>query len=289
MLLLYWQGFLSGLTNGSIYALIGLGFTLIFRSTNVLNIAQGEFAMVGGLLAASLTSIFWLPIPIAFILAVLITGIVGSLFEKGIIRPILNQPFFIQLMTTVVAIWVFQGTAIILWGKQPYTLPHLFGRNPISLGGAIVLPQVVVIFVVTALVLMCFRLFLGHTMFGWAIQVCSENKSMARLLGINVERWVNISFFISAALGAIGGILVTPLITMSFYTGTPLMIKAITATIIGGLYGYTGPIVGGLLLGIMENWASIAIHGLLKDAIALTVLIVVLLLRPQGIIGAPKI
>jgi len=289
MLLLYWQGFLSGLTNGSIYALIGLGFTLIFRSTNVLNIAQGEFAMVGGLLAASLTGVLWLPIPAAFILAVFITGIAGSLFEKGFIRPVLNQPFFIQLMITVVAIFVFHGTAMIIWGKQSHSLPHLFGRNPISLGGAIVLPQVVVILIVTALVVIVFRLFLGHTMFGWVIQVCAENKSMARILGINVERWVNFSFFISAAIGALGGILVTPLITMNFYTGTTLMIKAVTATIIGGLHGYTGPIVGGLLLGIMESWAGIAIHGLLKDAIALTVLILVLLLRPQGIIGAPKI
>ncbi|MFH1091568.1 MAG: branched-chain amino acid ABC transporter permease [Pseudomonadota bacterium] len=280
MVSVYWQGFLSGLTNGSIYALIGLGFTLIYRSTNVLNIAQGEFAMVGGLLAASLAGVLGLPLPAAFILAVLITGLVGSLFERAFIRPVLNQPFFIQLMITVVAIWVFHGFAMVVWGKQPHTLPHLFGRTPIAVFGAIVLPQVVCILVVTALVIIAFRLFLGRTMFGRALRVCAEDKSMARLLGINVERFVNFSFFLSAALGALGGILVTPLITMSFYTGTNLMIKAVTATIIGGLFGYFGPVVGGLLLGIMESWAGIAIHGLLKDAIALTILILVLLFRP---------
>lgn len=288
MLSLYWQGFLSGLTNGSIYSLIGLGFTLIYRSTNVLNIAQGEFAMVGGLIAASLSGIFWLPIPVAFIIAVLVTGILGSFFERGFIRPVMERPFFIQLMITVVAIWVFHGTAMVIWGTQSYNLPHLFGRNPIHLAGAIVLPQVVCILIVTALVLVAFQLFLGRTMFGWAIQVCAENKSMARLLGINVERYVNFSFFLSAALGALGGILITPLITMSFYSGTPLMIKAVIGTTIGGLNRYSGPIVGGLLLGVIEVWAGIGIHGLLKDAIALTVLILVLLIRPQGLVAGSR-
>jgi branched-chain amino acid transport system permease protein len=125
-------------------------------------------------------------------------------------------------------------------------------------------------------------------MFGRALQVCAENKSVARLLGINVEWMVNFSFILSAALGALGGILVMPLVTMSFYSGTALMIKGVTATIIGGLHRYYGPIVGGLLLGVIESWAGISIHGLLKDAIALTVLIFVLLFRSEGILGRPQ-
>jgi len=285
MLTLYWQGLLSGLTNGSIYALVGLGFTLIYRSTTVINIAQGEFAMVGGLLAASLAGTSWLPVPLAFFLAVFIVGIAGSLFERGFIRPALERPFFVQLMITVVSTWIFSGGAMVVWGKQPHTLPHLFGRNPIHIGGAIIPPQVVCILIVTTLVLVGFRLFLGRTMFGRAMQVCAENKVMARLLGINVELVINFSFFLSAALGALGGILVMPLITMSFYSGIGLTIKGVAATIIGGLNRYQGPIVGGLLLGIIESWVGIAINGLLKDAIALAVLILVLLLRPEGILG----
>ncbi len=285
MAALYWQGFLSGLTNGSIYAMIGLGFVLIFRATNVLNIAQGEFAMIGGLLAASLASASPLPILLCFALAILITGFVGSLFERVLIRPVLHQPFFVQVMITVMAIWVFHGIALALWGRNPYSLPHLLGREPLRVAGAMVAPQTLIILASMVLVVVAFRVFLKQTMFGWALQACSENKPMARMMGINVERYVGLSFFLSAALGALGGILVTPLITMSFYTGTNLMIKAATATVIGGLSSYWGPIIGGLLLGVLETWSSIAIHGLLKDAIALGVLIVVLLVRPQGILG----
>jgi branched-chain amino acid transport system permease protein len=283
---IYLQVFFGGLTAGSIYAMIALGFTLVYRSTTVINFAHGEFVMLGALLAITGVTSLKLPLAVAVVLAIGTTAVIGILFERVLLQPVHRQPAFVLILITVAASFFFRGAAMIVWGKEPLPLPSFSGNQSIMVAGAAILPQVLWILGAAALSVVGLSVFLNRTVYGKALRACAENRAAASLVGINVSAMVLLSFLISAGIGGLAGVLIAPITGMDFQAGFLLAMKGLTGAIIGGLERVSGVIVGGLLLGLIEAYGAAFVSSLMKDALAFVVLIVVLMIWPNGLLGA---
>ncbi len=279
------QVLFQGLALGSIYALVALGFVLIIRATNVVNFAQGDFAMLGAYaMVLFFTGLSW-PYWLAFIGALVAMSIFGVLFNLGVYYPLRNRPFLPVLISTLGASIFLQNTVLAVFGPQPKPLDKVLDADGITVGGVFLDSQYLVILGVTvALVLFTF-LFFEHTLIGKKLQATSQDKDMARLLGIPVALMISITFIYSAVLGGIAGVLVGPILFVSIGMGSIIALKAFAATIIGGFGDVTGAIVGGLLLGVIESLAAYHISVPYKDAYAFLALFIFLLFRPSGIFG----
>lgn len=279
------QYLITGLTVGSIYAMVAIGFNIIYNVTEVINLAQGEFVMMGGLVMVSLHVTVGLPILLAFSLTIIIVTIVGMLLDRLAISPI-RQPSVIKLIiATIAASIIIKGIAMFTWGKDPFDLPAFSGRTPINFLGAVIQPQYfwVIGFLIITVVLL--TLFFDKTIIGKAMRACADNPDTASLVGINVKRMILLSFSLSAAIGAVAGITVTPISLMEYDRGAMLAIKGFSAVVLGGLGSFPGAILGGLIIGTIESFGAGLVSSGYKDAFALIVLLAVLFLRPSGLLG----
>ncbi len=282
------QFLLAGLTLGAIYALIAFSFSLVFRTTRIMNIAQGDFSMLGGMAAISLIGLR-LPMFVAVPAAIVLVAIVGLAMERFVIRRVLKFPRMMIVMITIGVSMIIQGSGIVIWGQDSYSLPHLSGADPVQLFGASMLPQTVWILGISAVLSLAFWLFLDRTMIGLAMRAAAENRLMASLVGANPERIVQLSFIFGASIGALAGVLVAPIVFMNFSVGILLTTKGIVAAIIGGIESNVGAVVGGLAVGLAESMAAGIFPSMYKDVIALTVLLIVLCAMPKGILrGATR-
>jgi len=279
------QYLVSGITNGSIYALVALGFTLIYNSTQIINFAQGEFVMLGGLVAVSLYTVAGLPLAVALLLAIIIVTIIGILFERLAIRPLRNSSLITQIIVTVGAAILFEHAAMVIWDRDPQTLPAFTGDKPIELAGAYIAPQMLWVMGVTMLIVILLQLFYKRSIVGKAMKACSINQPAAQLMGINASNIVMLSFAMSAAFGALAGILITPIAMVSYSVGGFYGLKGFAGAVLGGLGNPVGAVVGGVVLGILESLSVSVINSGYKDAIAFLILLLVLFLKPSGILG----
>src|SRR5512133_455104 len=269
------QYILSGLSTGAIYALIGLGFAIIYNSTGIINFAQGEFVMFGGMLGVYFFTKQQLPLPIAFLLAVLVTAFCGVLFERFAIRPLRRPTPMHMVIITIGGSIFLRGVAMIAWGKDTHVLPTFSGDEPISIAGATLLPQHLWIFAITVLLIIGTKLFFSHTISGKAMCACAVNRRAAGLVGIDVRRMIMFSFILSSAIGAMAGIIIAPLTMTSYDVGVMLGLKGFCAAIIGGMSSGVSTVIGGLLLGVLESLGAGLISSSYKDAIAFIVLLVI--------------
>lgn len=275
----------TGLGLGSIYALVALGFVLIIRATNVVNFAQGDFAMLGGYAMVLFFSGLDWPYWVAFIAALLAMAAFGVLFNYGVYYPLRHRSFLPVLISTLGASIFLQNTVLYVAGPQPKPLDKLLNFDGITLGGVFLDSQYIVILVATVALVFFTFLFFEKTLLGKKLQATSQDKDMARLLGIPVALMIAITFIYSAVLGGIAGVLVGPILFVSIGMGSIIALKAFAATIIGGFGDVKGAIVGGLLLGVIESLAAQHISVPYKDAYAFLALFLFLLFRPQGIFG----
>lgn len=276
---------LSGLSTGAIYALIGIGFSIIYNSTGIINFAQGEFVMLGGMLTLFLMGPFKLPLLAAIPCAVLISALTGVVFERFAIRP-LRQPTPINLVIiTIGGSILIRGLAMLLWGKDTQSLPPFSGDEPIVIGGATILPQHIWILGITLFIIAVNKLFFYHTISGKAMRACAYNRRAAGLVGIDVRRMIMFSFIISSAMGSVAGIIVAPLTMTAYDVGIMLGLKGFCAAIIGGMSSGAATVVGGLILGILESLGAGLVSSGYKDAIAFIILLLILFIRPQGLFG----
>ncbi len=282
------QYIVSGITSGSIYALIALGFSLVHNATGIINFAQGEFVMLGALITISGVKDFGLSMWNSSILAILMVTLVGLGLEKGPLRRSKTSSPLILIMITVGLSITLQGIGMIVWGKDVRTLPPVGGYNYIRFLNASIIPQTILIIVVVAILLFLLYLFFHKTVLGKAVRAVSENPEGAYLIGIPVKRLIMLSFGLSGAIGALAGILVTPLTTMSYQSGLMLGLKGFASAVLGGFSSIAGSVVGGFLLGLMESFGAGFISSTYKDAIAFFVLLSILFLRPSGIFGNVK-
>lgn len=283
------QYILTGITIGSIYALTALGFNIIYNATDIINFAQGEFVMLGGMIIIFFTTIVKLPIIIAFLLSVLIVTIIGALFERLAIHPLKDASVITLIIITIGASIFFKGVAMFVWGKGTFALPAFSGEKPIFFFGATIIPQSLWVFGITILIVILLGLFFKKTIVGKAMRACAINKAAASLMGINVKKMVLFSFALSAAIGAIAGIVITPISLMEYERGTMLALKGFAAAVLGGLGSGIGAVVAGFLIGIVESLGAGLISSGYKDAIALVILLIVLFIKPSGLFGTPEI
>lgn len=279
------QYIITGITIGSVYAMVAIGFNIIYNVTEIINLAQGEFVMLGGLVMVFLHVSLGLPLVVAFAGTVLIVTLAGLLLDRLAIRPIRQPSVLTLIIATIAASIIIKGTAMLVWGKDPFDLPAFSGRTPILIGGASIQPQylwVIGFLIVTAIGL---TLFFNKTIVGKAMSACADNADAARLVGINVQHMVLLSFGLSAAIGAVAGLTMTPIALMEYDRGAMLAVKGFGAAILGGLGSFPGAICGGLILGLIESLGAGLLLSGYKDAYALIVLLAVLFFRPSGILG----
>lgn len=284
------QYLISGITQGSVYALIGLGFMVIYNSSQVINFAQGEFVMLGGMLAVTFTTamvtIFTsgLPLPLAIVLAVLAVTLFGILFEFLAVRPLKNSPPLMVIIMTIGASIFIRGLAMLIWGKDTFSLPLFVSGKPIPVFGAVIVPHYLVILGTTIVLMILLQLFFKLTLAGQAMRASAVNRKGASLCGIKPERMVKLSFAISAALASISGIVISPTNNTSYDVGMMLGLKGFVVAIIGGLNSFVGTICGGFIVGIIEALSAV-VSSQYRTAITFGVLILILLIRPTGIFG----
>jgi len=282
------QFFFSGLTVGAVYALIALGFTLIYNAADVINFAQGEFVMLGGM-ATVFLALAGVPLPLAALIAVIATVAIGLALHRGAIEPARGASPVALIMITIGASIFIRGTAQVVFDKRFHSLPHLLGADPISLGGATILPQSLVVLAGAALIVVLLWLFIDRTLVGKAVIATAANRLAARLVGIDTRRIVGLAFAISAAIGAVAGILVTPLTLTSYDVGVLLALKGFAAAMLGGIGSALGAVIGGLLLGMLEAFGAGYISSKYKDAVAFLVILAVLFAMPQGLLGRGRV
>jgi branched-chain amino acid transport system permease protein len=279
------QFLFSGITVGATYALAALGFTLIYNASNVINFAQGEFIMLGGMLAFYFMQA-GVPMPLAILLAIALPALAGLLLEKLAIEPARDADVVTLIIITIGASLVIRGLIQIWLGKGAHTYPAFSGSEPFLIGGATLLPQSLWVLGITALVVVALWYFFSRTLAGKAILATSCNPLAAQLVGVNTQWVLLISFALSAALGAIGGVLLTPITLTSYDVGIMLGLKGFVAVVVGGLGSGLGAVVGGLLVGIIEAMAAGYISSAYKDAVPFILILVILFFMPRGIFGA---
>lgn len=276
----------TGVTVGAVYAMVAIGFNIIYNVTEIINLAQGEFVVLGGLVMVFFTASLHLPFVIAFLGAIAVVTLVGVLLDRVAIRPISQPSVLTLIIATIAASIIIKGVAMLLWGKNPYDLPAFSGRIPIHIGQVVVQPQyfwVIGFLVLTATGL---SLFFNKTIIGKAMNACADNPDAARLVGIRVESMVLLSFALSAAIGALAGMAITPIALMEYDRGAMLAVKGFGAVVLGGLGSFAGAICGGLILGVIESLGAGLLSSGYKDAYALIVLLAVLFVRPSGLLGS---
>ncbi len=281
------QFVVAGLQNGAIYALVALGFTLVYASTGIVNFAQGEFFMLGGMLAVAAHRA-GLPLGLAVAAAVVVSAVVGLALERSALRPARSAEPLILIIITIGASMVLKSLARHLFGPDELALPPFSPGQPILIAGAAIDRQVLWIWVLAALACAGLTVLYRRTRLGLAMRACSLSHEASRLMGIDTARIVMVSFGLAAALGALAGASVAPLTQTAFDVGTRAGLKGFAAAILGGLGSPLGAVVGGLALGLLESLSVAFISSTYKDAISLVVLLIVLFARPQGILGSQE-
>lgn len=281
------QNLFSGVTIGAIYALAALGFTMIYNASGVINFAQGEFIMLGGMLAA----IFihgGVPAPVALVLAIIVPAVVGVLMERGAIEPVKKSDTVNIVIVTIGVSLMIRGLVQVMFGRGTMTVPSFSGDAPLAILGAALLPQSLWVLAVTGLVVVALWWFFNRTLTGKAMLATAFNRSAAELVGINTSWVLWMSFAMSAGIGALGGVLVTPITMTSFDAGIMLGLKGFVAAVFGGLGNGAGALVGGLLVGVLEALGAGYLSSAYKDAIPFALILLVLFFMPNGLFGARR-
>lgn len=275
---------LSGISTGAVYALVALGFNVIFKSTGAINFAQGEWVMMGGMVAASIYAA-QAPLTLAILCAVVVVVIVALLSERLVVRRLpVQTPLTVTLVMIAVAICT-KSLVMIVLGKNPMSIPSFSGDAPIVLGSMRLHPQTIWIVLACALVMLGAHWFFEKTVLGRAMRAVAAQPEAAALCGIEPRMSMALSFGLAAAFGAIAGIVITPLTLTSFDHGTLLGFKGFSAAMLGGLGSLPGALAGGLLLGLLEALSGGYLSSHFKDAVAFIALLATLFFRPSGLFG----
>ncbi len=283
------QYIFSGVTNGAIYAVIAVGFSMLYSSTELINFAHGEFVMLGAMALVTLWGGLGLPLPVAFILAVAGTAVVGLLFERLALRPVRKPSHIVLIIITVGASIFLRGVGMLLWGKDSHSVPAFSDNAPIDLAGAKLLPQSIWIVFIALFCVVLLHLFFKKTLTGKAMEATAISKKAAWLTGIPAEKMVLLAFFFSTGMGAVAGVIIAPITMCAYDMGAMLGLKGFCAAMLGGLGSLWGSILGGFILGILESLGVGFFSSSLKDAIAFLLLLLILYARPGGIISAKDV
>ena len=278
----------SGLATGCVYALIALGFVLIFKATDVVNFAQGEFVMVSGFISYTLLIRGGLPYWLVLVLTVVASGFVGVALERVVVRPIMDAPIFSIVIATIGASTVLRSSAGIIYGYDVLPLPTLFSKDPVRLGVLTFTAMDAGVIGSSLAIMLALYLFIKLTKTGMAMRATAQSQTAARLMGVSVKRIFALTWAISAAIGGVAGVLIAPIIYLDPNLGF-IGVKAFAGAILGGFGSIPGAIVGGMLLGVLENLSGYFFNAGIKQVSTYILLILVLVIRPSGFFGAAPV
>lgn len=278
------QFLFSGVTVGAVYALVALGFTIIYNASDVVNFAQGEFVMLGGMITF-FAHAAGAPLPLAALLAILATAALGVAMNKLAIEPARGAPVVSLVIITIGVSILIRGASQLIFDKQIHSFPAFSGDDPIRILGATILPQSLWVIGGAVAVFVGLWLFFTRTLLGKAVLATSNNRLAAQLVGINTTFVMTLSFALSAGIGALAGVLVTPITMTSYDVGLALALKGFAAAMLGGMGNPKGALVGGLMLGLLEGLTAGYLSSQYKDAAAFIVILAVLFFMPQGLYG----
>jgi len=285
---LFFQYLVAGMTYGTIYAIVAIGFNIIYNTTGIINFAQGEFVMLGGMIAVSMHA--FMPLPSAILAAVLLTMIIGALIEITFIRWLVKPSVLRMIMITIGLSIIIREGALHIWGESVRALPYFTGTavTAIDAGGVFISPQVLWVIGISSIVVVALNLFFSYTLLGRQMRACSSNRDAARLCGISAKNMVTFSFVLSAGIGALAGCVVSPITYVQYDSGTGLAIKGFTVAILGGLGNSMAAVAAGMLLGILESFSIWVMPTAYKDVISIAILLLILFVRPSGLFGSKE-
>lgn len=279
------QTLISGLAVGSIYSLVAFGFCITFTCNRTLNFGQGQFVMLGAMLAYTFTVGLGTPFIIGLISVTLIVALVGILLERIAVYPFLRFATAMGwVLSTLAASIVIENLALFLWGKQPLQVPSVLGSKAIRFFGIGIFPQELLILLAASVIVAGTELFYKKTAFGRALRATAENEEAAKIMGVNTRLAVSFSYALSSAIAGAAGFLLAPLTSASTDMGGELGLKAFGVAIIGGLVDFKGVILSGLILGIFENLVAVYISSSQRNILGFSLVIALLLIRPLGIL-----
>ena len=290
MLINFIEQLINGLRTGSIYALIAIGYTMVYGIAKMINFAHGDIIMVGAYALYFSISVLGLPVPIALLITVIICGVLGVMIEKVAYKPLRSAPPLAVLITAIGMSFFLQSASLLIFGSTPIPFQSVIPNVNISIGPVVISSITVVTLIVTAIAMILLTLFVNKTKLGSAMRAVSEDKGAAELMGINVNSTISMTFAIGSALAAVAGVLyICQYQSMKPTLGALPGIKAFVAAVLGGIGSIPDAMIGGILLGLIESVSKAYISTELADAIVFGVLIVVLLFRPSGLLGKKKI
>ena len=277
---------INGISLGSVYAIIALGYTMVYGIAKMLNFAHGDVIMVGGYVAFCTNYYLGWPVIPSILLAVVVCTLLGMLIERLAYKPLRSAGSLAVLITAIGVSYFLQNAALLIWSSNPKSFPNMIGNASVSIGGATITVTALVTIAVCVVIMIALTLFTSKTKMGKSMRAVSEDRGAAQLMGINVNGTISLTFAIGSGLAAIAGVLLcTAYPTLMPTTGSMPGIKAFTAAVFGGIGSIPGAMIGGVLLGIIEIFAKAYISTQLSDAIVFAVLIVVLLVKPTGLLG----
>ena len=281
------QTVISGIGTGIIYGLIGIGFCVIYNASGIVNFAQGMFVMLGGMVTHTLLTRAGLPLALAIPITVVCAAALGIAVDRLVVQPLWrrNATMFVMILATLASQIVVERLTLLVAGDQPRTFSGFTTAQPWKVGGVAISPQLLWIAGVSMLLVGALALFFARTKTGRAMRACAINREAAALQGIPVSRMLALSFALSAALGAVAGILITPTQYTAFNVGVPFAISGFIAAILGGFGNAAGAFAGGIMLGVTQALAIVIFGAGFKNVAALSILLVFLLARPQGLFG----
>lgn len=285
---LLFQYIAAGVTYGIIYAIVAIGFNIIYNTTGIINFAQGEFVMLGGMTAISLHS--HMPLPMAIALAVVITMIAGAFIEIIFIRWLHNPSVLRMIIITIGISIIVREAALHIWGESVRAMPYFTGDevSSASVFGIKVSPQVFWVVGICSVIVVLLNLFFKYTLTGRQMRACSANRRAAQLCGINAKNMVTLSFVLSAGIGALAGCVVAPITYAQYDSGTGLAVKGFTVAILGGLGNSMAAVAAGILLGVLESLSVWVLPAAYKDAVSIFILMLILFVKPSGLFGSAE-
>jgi branched-chain amino acid transport system permease protein len=282
---LFFQYLVAGLTYGTIYAIVGIGFNIVYNTTGIINFAQGEFVMLGGMIAVALHG--FLPLPLAILGAVAATMAVGALVEVTFIRWLGKASVLRMIIITIGVSILIREAALVLWGEGVRSLPYFTGdeATSIAIAGVHLSPQVLWSLGACALVVAALYLFFKYAMLGREMRACAANRDAAALCGLPTRNLVTLSFVLSAGIGALAGCVVSPITSTHYAIGAGLALKGFAVAILGGLGNSMAAVAAGFIVGTLEAFSVWVLPAAYKDAIAVSIFLAILFVRPTGLFG----
>ena len=282
------QHLINGISIGSVYAIIALGYTMVYGIAKMLNFAHGDVIMVGAYISFCVTNYLDLPVFVSILASIVVCTVLGVIIEALAYKPLRGTPSLAVLITAIGVSYFLQNSAQLIWGSAPKNFTSIVTYKPITLfdGRIVITDEVIVTVLVSALVMVGLTLFTGKTRIGKAMRAVSEDRDAAQLMGINVNQTISVTFAIGSALAAVAGVLLCSTVpTLMPTTGSMPGIRAFTAAVFGGIGSIPGAMIGGILLGVIEALSKAYLPNQFSDAIVFGVLILVLLVKPTGLLG----